>query len=164
VYDIARLPYCQGLVVNQESGCSTLLEHCPSTLPLASPSGPSLAPQHTCTRVHVQVQYSPPDSCRNLPNKAANLQRAPFLHPQHTLSLQHSVFLGIGEFSHKRDFSNHAKLVALGLLGGCNTHISIIILSKSQKPGVCRVRFNRLSLFNSLYRAPIFGIDRIVAR
>ena len=44
------------------------------------------------------------------------------------------------------------------------SRISTGVLSKAQKPGVYRIDFGRLALFDGLRRASTFEIDRIVAR
>lgn len=64
--------------------------------------------------------------------------------------------------STKRGISDSAKLLTLKLCDDCNYSISTGILFKVQKPSVCRIDFDKLSLFNSLHRASIFGVDQII--
>lgn len=64
--------------------------------------------------------------------------------------------------STKRGISDPAKLLTLRLRDDRNYSISTGILFKVQEPSVCRIDFDKLSLFNSLHRASIFGIDQII--
>ena len=63
----------------------------------------------------------------------------------------------------KKGPSDCAKLLALKLFNDYNNHISIQILLKAQKSYGYHIDFDKLSLFNGLHCASIFGIDEIVA-
>ena len=62
-----------------------------------------------------------------------------------------------------RGLSDCVKLLALKLFDDYNSHVSTQILLKAQRSYVYRFNFDKLSLFNGLHCASLFGIDEIVA-
>jgi len=63
----------------------------------------------------------------------------------------------------KKHLSYYAKLLALKLFDDYNNHISTPILLKAQELYAHHINFDKLSLFNGLHCASIFGIDEIIA-
>ena len=81
---------------------------------------------------------------------APNLQSTPFLEYS-------SLYWGVHA---KMELSDCAKLLVRELFDNYNNHISAKILLKAQQLSSYDVDFNKLSLFNSLHCASIFGIDK----
>jgi len=64
----------------------------------------------------------------------------------------------------KRDLSDCAKLLALGLFSGYNNHISTEILLKAQGHTHFYYNYSGRALFSGLHCASLFGIDEIAAK
>jgi len=79
-------------------------------------------------------------------------QSAPFLEYS-------SLYWGVHA---KKELSDYAKLLSLKLFDNYNNHISARILLEAQKLHAYYIDFDKLSLFNGLHCASIFGIDEIV--
>jgi len=77
-----------------------------------------------------------------------------------TLLLEHSSLLG--NPLKARSFRLH-EIARAGLTTIITTTYAPGILLQALKPGVYRIDFGRLVLFNSLHRTSIIGVDQIVA-
>ena len=65
---------------------------------------------------------------------------------------------------HWQDLSDCAKFLTPKLFDDRGNRISTRVLSKAQKPGVYRIDFDKLALFNGLHPPSTFEIGRVVAR
>ena len=95
-----------------------------------------------------------------------NSQQVKALSPSTPPDLQDTPFLEYSSLywgAHaKRDLSDCAKSLALKLFDDYKGHVSTRILLKAQEPWYS-IDFDKISLFNGLHRASIFGIVEIVA-
>jgi len=145
------LACCQGLVVVDKEALTIRLIH--FTLQEFLRAHPELFGTAHSTMAETCLSY-------------LNLQQVKALPPSHPLDLQSAPFL---EYSSlywgihaKRHLSDCAKLLALKLFDNYNNHISIPILLKAQGPYNYYIGLDKLSLFNGLHCASIFGIDEII--
>jgi len=142
---------CQGLVVMDKEACTIRLIH--FTLHEYLRAHPGLF-----GTTHSTIAETCP-SYLNLPQVKAfstsptpDLQSTPFLEYS-------SLYWGVHA---KRELSDCAELFVMKLFDGYNNHISARILLKIQELYTSHMNFHKLSLFNGLHWASIFGIDEIV--
>ena len=146
------LACCQGLVVVDKDTSAVRLIH--FTVQEYLRARPELFGTPHSTIAETCLSYLNSQQVNALPARPSpDLRGAPFLEYS-------SLYWGIHA---KRDLSDCAKLLALKLFDDLHSHISIQILLQAQKLYVYRIDFDKLSLFNGLHCASIFGIDEIVA-
>ena len=145
------LACCQGLVVVEKESSIVRLVH--FTLQEYLRSHPDLfGPIHS-TMAETCLTYLNSQQIKAL---SANLSSS----FQHTLFLEYSsLYWGMHA---KRDLSDHAKQLALGLFGDRGHRVSAVILLQAQKSYWNGVDFDKPSPFGGLHCASLFGIVEIV--
>ena len=145
------LACCQGLVFVDKEASTVRLIH--FTLQEYLRAHPELFGTPDSTIAETCLVYLNSQQVKALsPSTPPDLQDTPFLEYS-------SLYWGAHA---KRDLSDCAKSLALKLFDDYKGHVSTRILLKAQEPWYS-IDFDKISLFNGLHRASIFGIVEIVA-
>ena len=146
------LSCCQGLVVIDKEASTVRLIH--FTLHEYLRSHPELFSAAHSAMAETCLSYLNSHQVESFSaNPAHDLRGTPFLEYS-------SLYWGVHA---KRDLSSCAKLLALKLFDNYDSHISIQILIKEQKPSMYLADFDKISQFSGLHCASCFGVDEIVA-